>query len=118
MARSELCFSRLALNHKTALTRWYIDHLFETRAAFSGSPHVLWTGPVNQYGYAVHTMNGRQVSLNGYLLYKSENFRIAPDESIVTTCGVSRCLQTHHMRILLRGQLWKRTSRDIMVKGH
>lgn len=101
MATSEVKpqFGRLKLNYRCRLPDWYKKHLFETRDGFDGTPHVLWTGWVNSFGFPSHKIGDKILPLNGYILYKCEDFTLAADERISTICGVLFCMQTAHFKV-------------------
>lgn len=102
MARIDHTFGRLVLNNRCPLPEWYKNHLFETKKGWKGTPHLLWTGWINEYGFPSHKVNGRVYPLNGHLLFKCHNFSVAGDEMAITVCGVLPCVQTSHMVITQR----------------
>lgn len=104
MPRLDSTFARLNLRYRSMLPQWYVDHLWETTDRHKNTPHVLWSGWVNTHGFPQHRMNERYYPLNGYLLYKSEGFQLAPDECIVAACGVKICMQTAHMKIIKKAE--------------
>jgi hypothetical protein len=96
-------FTKLNLGYRSHLTDFYKDHLFETMAGFEGTRHVLWTHQRTEHGYPGHkSYGGRIMPLNGHLVFKNDDFRLAGDEALVTVCGVSICCQTAHMVVMPR----------------
>jgi len=118
MARIDRVFGKLDLGYRSGLPDWYKDNLLETVQGFEGTRHVLWLHMRTEHGYPGHKMYGRIMPLNGYLLYKSQGFQLAGDEMVVTTCGVSICCQTAHMRVIpraakIKGVLVTVTEKDL-----
>lgn len=107
MARTDRIFGRLQLGQKAKISHYYVQHLFETKAAFEGTPHVLWTGWTTEHGFPGHKVRDSIKPLNGFLLYAGEGFALAPDECAISICGVKTCMQTAHMRVLLKAEKFK-----------
>lgn len=110
MARFDLAFSKLKLDKRTCLSDRYVSMLHEAKSGFEDTCHVFWSGPVNQWGYPAHDVDGKKFSLNGYLLYKNDHFSLAGDECIRTMCGIHNCCQTAHYRVLPKAAMGKRYS--------
>lgn len=104
MARTDRLFSRLLLGKQSLVPEWYKQHLLETKDGFENTPHVLWTHMRTEYGYPGHRIYGKVMPLNGYLLFKNDDWQLAGDEAVVTICGISICCQTAHMRVIQRAQ--------------
>jgi hypothetical protein len=102
MARTDRIFTKLDLTYRSSLPEWYKKHLIETVPGFEGTRHVLWLHMRTEYGYPGHRVHGRLMPLNGYLLFKNDNWTLAGDETIVPVCGISICCQTAHMRVIQR----------------
>lgn len=105
MARTDYCFNRLRMDYRSCVGEWYLRNLFETKKGYEGKPHVLWGHMYTDRGYPGHKMYGKIMPLSGYLLYKNDNFQLAPDEVVVTVCGIRTCCQTAHMSIVQRAAL-------------